>query len=1198
MTPKPPEPAVHAPDDWLGYGRYADALWSRVLLSLTPTATDAAQRLARSQLPTADPLVVGVYGEWGAGKSRLLELVYQRAAAENAKTLAQRVRDPQAYAQGRALHLTVPVWFHPWKYEHEPHLGVPLMMHVTDALRASLAGSATLKESTERALVAAGETVASAAEKVGAAATWIDGAAKVAHHVAGHALVRTTVGVAAGVFGAGELAQRGLDLVQSTAASIAGLPDDNDDESGSEPSAKKPGDKKPTDKKAKPGLHAAVPLPAPDGRYYYNVQKYLRELCHITPAGAAAHRLQLDHDIHLRFVVFVDDLDRCLPEKAVEVLEVIKTLLNVDTFAFVVALDDEVIERGIAHRYRDYRFEGAKPEMPITGFEYLEKIVHLPFRLPQLTRAQAMAFLRHHEDRLMADPLLPASWQRLWFQSAAHGTRGAEVASLGVSKAEPAAAEGAADDATVWQPTALSDLLLDSFEAQVPRKLARAQELMHQLQQVLHGRGQPLVLYPAGATRPPDKPGDPAPPDAALLLHFVLLQLFAPELFRLLRRRPEVWREWMQAHLVLESAHEPVFSPRRNPGEPHFDLKASDALLFRWAAVGARAGRSQEAPSTTAMFAPVAKPETPLREWSGNLAQWRGQMAEHLGLDAAALHSAEQVRLPLVLALCAYRDAQRHAYNPLHGGASLVATMGWVTPEQLPRPARYLQLFAEASSVVTIAASLIEEVASNLAGEIRVAAASANRVRHDISLGLLREVAGSKDASARAALVERVGLQPGDLLAPEAVRELVAATAQLSAEQQLALWSTVAQHLAAENVGTTLLPALEAAVTVADLGNAAAAEPIAARLAVLKQHGLLAALGLEHAERQARERLIGWRDDAHIDIKERAAAADALAPLGDERFRFDPARWHLPGERAATPEEEPIVGFVRVPAGRFTRGESGESDNPPDEITLPHPCYLARTLTTVAQWAAFIADEGYDDNRWWPGQAGEWRDGRFDSQVKDEDYQKRLAQRPAAQRRQPWRWDEQRPFVQRPVWGVSWFEARAYARWLADKLRGEIGGAHLAGYQVRLPTEDQWERAARARTLADVDTRRWPWGDEEAAAAGRANLLATGLGEACAVGLFPPNPLGLCDLAGNLWEWQDNLYAGAAKPGMHHRRPPMDRPLNPAATFNASDMPALRGGSWIGPTDFARCAYRFRSLPGSFGYVGVRVVLSLVEKDS
>jgi hypothetical protein len=59
--------------------------------------------------------------------------------------------------------------------------------------------------------------------------------------------------------------------------------------------------------------------------------------------------------VKLRIVVLIDDLDRCLPEKAIQVPESVKLFLNVAGFSFVLAVDDEVVERGIAHRYKDYR---------------------------------------------------------------------------------------------------------------------------------------------------------------------------------------------------------------------------------------------------------------------------------------------------------------------------------------------------------------------------------------------------------------------------------------------------------------------------------------------------------------------------------------------------------------------------------------------------------------------------------------------------------------------------------------------------------------------------------------------------------------------------------------------------------------------------------------------------------------------------
>mgnify|MGYP003431128179 FL=1 len=67
------------PDDWLGYDRYARTLWSRMQLALAQAAGPSGGASSPHALPTADPLVVGVYGEWGAGKTRLLELVHRQA---------------------------------------------------------------------------------------------------------------------------------------------------------------------------------------------------------------------------------------------------------------------------------------------------------------------------------------------------------------------------------------------------------------------------------------------------------------------------------------------------------------------------------------------------------------------------------------------------------------------------------------------------------------------------------------------------------------------------------------------------------------------------------------------------------------------------------------------------------------------------------------------------------------------------------------------------------------------------------------------------------------------------------------------------------------------------------------------------------------------------------------------------------------
>ena len=105
-----------------------------------------------------------------------------------------------------------------------------------------------------------------------------------------------------------------------------------------------------------------------------------------------------------------------------------------------------------------------------------------------------------------------------------------------------------------------------------------------------------------------------------------------------------------------------------------------------------------------------------------------------------------------------------------------------------------------------------------------------------------------------------------------------------------------------------------------------------------------------------------------------------------------------------------------------------------------------------------------------------------------------------------------------PVVGVSWDDAVAYCRWLSTR----------TGRRYRLPSEAEWERAARG-----VDGRLYPWGNDFDAQ--RCNAAASGRGQTSAVGEFSPQgdtPEGVADLAGNVWEWTGTRWgrdAGAAE---------------------------------------------------------------------
>ena len=145
--------------DWLGYGVYAKTLWERIERALDKT--DLGD----------DPLVIGLFGEWGAGKSYLLDLIEKHARKEADTRIGWRKQDGGA----NGYVLTIPVNFQPWKYEHEKHLLIPMLLHILQALEKDIKTGQTWSE-------AAGDAVPDAVKKhielfVSAFAVLLSGAA-------------------------------------------------------------------------------------------------------------------------------------------------------------------------------------------------------------------------------------------------------------------------------------------------------------------------------------------------------------------------------------------------------------------------------------------------------------------------------------------------------------------------------------------------------------------------------------------------------------------------------------------------------------------------------------------------------------------------------------------------------------------------------------------------------------------------------------------------------------------------------------------------------------------------------------------------------------------------------------------------------------------------------------------------------------
>jgi formylglycine-generating enzyme required for sulfatase activity len=178
---------------------------------------------------------------------------------------------------------------------------------------------------------------------------------------------------------------------------------------------------------------------------------------------------------------------------------------------------------------------------------------------------------------------------------------------------------------------------------------------------------------------------------------------------------------------------------------------------------------------------------------------------------------------------------------------------------------------------------------------------------------------------------------------------------------------------------------------------------------------------------------------------------------------------------------------------------------------------------------------------------------------------------------------------EQPVVYVSWDDAKDFAKWLSQQ----------SGQEFSLPTEAQWEYAARAGT----ETIRF-WGDNPDEACKYANVYDKAAKDkfnfewAChncnngytvtsPVGSFLPNNFGLYDMLGNVWEWCEDVYDSDAY-NKHERN-------NPVITTGGTGR-VIRGGSWINFPRGVRAAYRFRWSPDDRGYdLGFRLCLSQVR---
>jgi formylglycine-generating enzyme required for sulfatase activity len=231
--------------------------------------------------------------------------------------------------------------------------------------------------------------------------------------------------------------------------------------------------------------------------------------------------------------------------------------------------------------------------------------------------------------------------------------------------------------------------------------------------------------------------------------------------------------------------------------------------------------------------------------------------------------------------------------------------------------------------------------------------------------------------------------------------------------------------------------------------------------------------------------------------------------------------------------------LIEIPAGDFLYGDKKEKRR------IDQPFAIARYPVTVAQFGMFVEAGGYEEPGYWGGAesvAWRWRLSEHNVEWRGEG----PITQPEYWLQPDWHGEN------RPIVGVSWYEAQAYCAWLTAQ----------SGREYRLPSEEEWERAA-----GHTDGRAYPWGDKWED--GIINSDEAQINRTTTVGAFPRGVAvcGAQDMSGNVWEWTASFYD------------------------DDQDDYCVRGGSWFDLRGSVRVAVRLRFNPGhSNGGRGFRLV--------
>ena len=225
------------------------------------------------------------------------------------------------------------------------------------------------------------------------------------------------------------------------------------------------------------------------------------------------------------------------------------------------------------------------------------------------------------------------------------------------------------------------------------------------------------------------------------------------------------------------------------------------------------------------------------------------------------------------------------------------------------------------------------------------------------------------------------------------------------------------------------------------------------------------------------------------------------------------------------------ITLVLIPEGTFLMGTpnsdpySRTNERPAHRVKIKHAFYLGAYEVTVGQFRAFVDATGYLTKAERDGKGG----AVYDRQRKEPVRRSELNWRNPGFRR-PQAEDE-------PVVQVCWDDATAFCKWLSER----------EGVTYRLPTEAEWEYACRAGSQTT-----WSFGDDPEALCDYAWFKRNSGGTTQPVGRKGPNPFGLYDMYGNVWEWCKDPYLSSYSTA---------KGADPSASSEKREH-VLRGGSW------------------------------------